>query len=38
VYDYNHEEAYVQGVLAFADALKTYEAADGGTITGAAGR
>jgi membrane-bound lytic murein transglycosylase B len=22
VYDYNHEEAYVQGVLAFADALK----------------
>ena len=38
VYDYNHEEAYVQGVLAFADALKTYEAPDGGAITGAAGR
>lgn len=38
VYDYNHEEAYVQGVLAFAAALKSYEAPDGGTITGAAGR
>lgn len=36
VYDYNHEEAYVQGVLAFAAALKGTP--DGGTITGAAGR
>ena len=38
VYDYNHEEAYVQGVLAFAAALKSYGAPDGGAITGAAGR
>lgn len=30
VYNYNHEEAYVQGVLAFAAALKTFYSADGG--------
>ena len=37
VYDYNHEEAYVQGVLAFAAALKA-PAPDAGAITGAAGK
>jgi membrane-bound lytic murein transglycosylase B len=31
VWDYNHEDAYVQGVLAFADALKA-RAADGGVV------
>lgn len=30
VYDYNHEEAYVQGVLAYAAALKSYQERDGG--------
>lgn len=34
VYDYNHEAAYVDGVLAFAAALKAPP--DGGTVTGAA--
>lgn len=36
VYDYNHEEAYVQGVLAFAAALKA--PFDGGVVSGAAGK
>ncbi len=35
VYDYNHEEAYVQGVLAFAAALKAGPP-DGGALSGAA--
>ncbi len=30
VWDYNHEDAYVQGVLAFADALKAQTRADAG--------
>jgi len=30
VYDYNHEAAYVEGVLAFAAALKEPEKKDGG--------
>lgn len=38
VYDYNHEAAYVEGVLAFASALRSFESPDGGAITGAAGR
>ena len=37
VYDYNHEEAYVQGVLAFAAALKA-PPPDAGTITEPAGK
>ncbi len=32
VWDYNHEDAYVQGVLAFAEALKARAAADGGVV------
>ncbi len=31
VYDYNHEPAYVEGVLAFAKALKNIEVPDAGT-------
>jgi membrane-bound lytic murein transglycosylase B len=32
VWDYNHEDAYVQGVLAFADALRARAAGDGGIV------
>lgn len=31
VWDYNHEDAYVQGVLAYADALRALLSPDGGT-------
>jgi membrane-bound lytic murein transglycosylase B len=37
VWDYNHEEAYVEGVLAFAAALKQERGADAGTAGQAAG-
>jgi membrane-bound lytic murein transglycosylase B len=36
VWDYNHEEAYVQGVLAFADALKHFGEPDAGAAAGPA--
>ena len=32
VWDYNHEDAYVQGVLAYADTLRAMLSPDGGTM------
>lgn len=33
VWDYNHEDAYVQGVLAFGEKLQAMLTTDGGTVT-----
>jgi len=35
VWDYNHEDAYVQGVLAYADALRALLTPDAGTLDAA---
>ncbi len=37
VWDYNHEEAYVQGVLAYADALRALMSKDAGEATADSG-